>query len=207
MNIGDKLPEILGLNEKGEQVLDENKKPIITGNNAGVTDGEYTATTTVSVAGTTKSVVTKIHLYDDFGLPSLFNNAVSANRQLSNYDRVADEGAAEGYFTAYQNALKNAARLVLKPKIGTSFASEIAATAGSGFVNKYEELATALENAIKALEPYEKNSGTTALENALRSYSGINFTTVTGPDGPYKVDMEYYEDGYTFLCSPHLFEI
>ena len=187
------------LNEKGEQVLDENKKPIITGNNGGVTDGEYTATTTVNVAGTTKSVVTKIHLYDDFGLPSLFNNAVSANRQLSNYDRVADEGAAEGYFTAYQNALKNAARLVLKPKIGTSFASEIAATAGSGFVNKYEELATALENAIKALEPYEKNSGTTALENALRSYSGINFTTVTGPDGPYKVDMEYYEDGYTFF--------
>lgn len=187
------------LNEKGEQVLDENKKPIITGNNAGVTDGEYTATTTVSVAGTTKSVVTKIHLYDDFGLPSLFRNAVSANRQLSNYDRVADEGAAEGYFTAYQNALKNAARLVLKPKTGTSFASEIAATAGSGFVNKYEELATALENAIKALEPYEKNSGTTALENALRSYSGINFTTVTGPDGPYKVDMEYYEDGYTFF--------
>lgn len=187
------------LDEKGEQVLDENNEPIITGNNGGVTDGEYTATTTVNVAGTTKSVVTKIHLYDDFGLPSLFNNAVSANRQLSNYDRVADEGAAEGYFTAYQNALKNAARLVLKPKTGTSFASEIAATAGSGFVNKYEELATALENAIKALEPYEKNSGTTALENALRSYSGINFTTVTGPDGPYKVDMEYYEDGYTFF--------
>ncbi|MGN0543897.1 MAG: hypothetical protein ACI4JG_10665 [Acutalibacteraceae bacterium] len=187
------------LNDKGEQVLDENKKPIITGNNAGVPDGEYTATTTVSVAGTTKSVVTKIHLYDDFGLPALFNNAVSANRQKANYDTEANDGAAEGLFTTYQTALKNAARLVLKPKVGTSFASEIAATAGSGFVNKYEELATALENAIKALEPYEKNSGTTALENALRSYSGINFTTVTGDDGPYKVDMEYYEDGYTFF--------
>lgn len=187
------------LNEKGEQVLDENKEPIITGNNAGVPNGEYTATTTVSVAGTTKSVVTKIHLYDDFGLPSLFRNAVSANRQLSNYDRVANDGAAEGLFTVYQNALMNAARLVLKPKTGTSFAGEIAVAADSGYVNKYEQLATALENAIKALEPYEKNSGTVALENALRSYSGINFTTVTGPDGPYKVDMEYYEDGYTFF--------
>lgn len=187
------------LDEKGEQVLDENNEPIITGNNGGVPDGEYTATTTVNVAGTTESVVTKIHLYDDFGLPSLFNNAVSANRQKANYDTEANNGEAESLFTTYQSVLKNAARLVLKPKTGTSFASEIAATAGSGFVNKYEELATALENAIKALEPYEKNSGTTALENALRSYSGINFTTVTGPDGPYKVDMEYYEDGYTFF--------
>ncbi len=195
----ERFEEYYQRNEKGDLILDDNGDPIkVTTapfDNGGVPNGEYTATTSIDVAGTAHTVTTKIHLYNDYGLVSLFNNSVSANRQLANYDREAGEGAAEGLFTAYTDALKDAARLVLEPKVGTNFQSKIAASS-SAYENKYEEYAEALEAAIEALEPYALNAGTSKLEAALNNYSGLNYDVVNGEDGPYRVDIEYYEDGH-----------
>ncbi len=195
----ERFEEYYQTDENGELILDENGDPIkVTEapfDNGGVPNGAYSATTTINVAGTNHTVTTNIHLYDDFGLESLFNRSVSANRQLANYDREAQEGAVEGLFTNYTTALKNAARLVLEPKVGTNFQSKIAASSNA-YENKYEELATALQDAIDALEPFALNAGTTRLEAAINNYSGLNYDVVNGNDGPYKVDIEYYEDDY-----------
>lgn len=195
----ERFEEFYQTDEKGDLILDENGDPIkVTTapfDNGGVPNGEYTATTSINVAGTAHTVTTKIHLYNDYGLVSLFNNSVAANRQLANYDRVAGEGAAEGLFTAYTEALKDAARLVLEPKVGTEFQSKIVASSDA-YENKYEEYAEALEAAIEALEPYALNAGTSKLEAALNNYSGLNYDVVNGEDGPYKVDVEYYENDY-----------
>lgn len=195
----ERFEEFYQTDEKGDLILDENGDPIkVTTapfDNGGVPNGEYTATTSINVAGTAHTVTTKIHLYNDYGLVSLFNNSVAANRQLANYDRVAGEGAAEGLFTAYTDALKDAARLVLEPKVGTEFQSKIVASSDA-YENKFEEYAEALEAAIEALEPYALNAGTSKLEAALNNYSGLNYDVVNGDDGPYKVDVEYYEDDY-----------
>ncbi len=194
----ERFEEYYQKDENGDLILDENGDPIkVTEapfDNGGVPDGKYTATTTVNVAGTNHTVTTYINLYDDFGLESLFNRSVSANRQLSNYD-TSGEGAAEGLYANYKEALKNAARLVLEPKVGSNFQSKIAASSNA-YENKYEELATALEEAIEALEVYALNAGTQKLEAALNNYSGLNYDVVNGADGPYKVEIEYYEDDY-----------
>ncbi len=186
--------------EDGNLILDDNGDPIkVTEapfDNGGVPNGEYTATTTLDVAGTAHTVTTHVHLFDDFGLVSLFNNSIAANRQITAYDTEGDSPAAR-LFGEYETALKNAARLVLQPKVGTDFSTAIEATAGSGYVNKYEELATALEAAIEALEPYELNSGTSGLRDALADYSGLNYTIAYDDAGyPYQVPVEYYEANY-----------
>ena len=194
----ERFEEFYQVDEDGELILDENGDPIkVTEapfDNGGVPNGAYTATTTVNVAGTNHNVTTYINLYDDFGLESLFNRSVSANRQLSNYD-TSGEGAAEGLYANYKEALKNAARLVLEPKVGANFQSKIAASSNA-YENKYEELATALEAAIEALEEYALNAGTQKLEAAINNYSGLNYDVVNGADGPYKVEIEYYEDDF-----------
>lgn len=184
---------------KGELILDDNGDPIkVTEapfDNGGVPNGEYTATTTVNVAGTTTNIVTKIEIYNEYGLTSMFRNAVAANRQLSDYDTTANMGEAKTLYANYVAALKNAARFVLQPKNCATFQSLIAATK-SGFENRYEELATELEDCIEALEAYANNAGTAKLEKALGNYSGLNYTVAQGADGPYKVPVEYYEDSY-----------
>ncbi|MBQ2903087.1 MAG: hypothetical protein IJE48_01675 [Clostridia bacterium] len=190
--------------ETGELVLDENGEPIPVGNNEGVEDGQYNVTTTLNVAGTSHPINTTIHLYDDHGLESMFNRAVAANRQFSNYDNQAQEGAAEGYWNNYKAALMNAARLVLMPKQGHNFASKIAATK-EGYDNRYEELAEELEAAIEALDEFELDTGINGLKNALAAVSGINYIStttnaVTADGQAYtivtKEDIEYYEDAY-----------
>ena len=195
----ERFEEFYQVDEEGNLILDENGDPIkVTEapfDNGGVPNGEYTATTVINVAGANHTVATKIHLYNDYGLESLFDRAVTANRQLSNYDSEKNDGAVEGLFADYTDALKDAARLALAPKVGTEFQGMIATTT-SGYENKYEEYATALEAAIEALEPYALNAGTTNLEKELAKYSGLNYTTVQGEDGPYKVEIEYYEDAY-----------
>ena len=195
----ERLEEYYQKDENGDLILDENDEPIkVTEapfDNGGVPDGEYKATTVINVAGTSHTVSTTIQLYNDYGLESMFEKAVAANRQKSNYDTVGHDGIAEGLYTNYTIALKNAARLVLEPKVGSEFQSKIVASS-SEYANKYEELATALEEAIEALEPYAKNAGTSNLEDAIAEYSGLNYTVVEGEDGPYKVPVEYYEDAY-----------
>lgn len=192
--------------ETGELVLDANGDPIPSGNNGGVEDGQYNVATVINVGGTQHTVNTTIHLYDDFGLDSMFERAVSANRQKSNYNTTDNFGAAEGLWINYKEALMNAARLVLMPKEGDDFASKIVASDTTKYVNRYEELAEALEAAIEALDEYTKDSGIDGLKEAIDAVSGINYTVTTKnattADGvPYtiltKEDIEYYEDEYT----------
>ncbi len=201
------------VDEEGNTRYDENGKPIIatdaSGNkldNGGVPNGKYQVRTTVDINGSDTVIDTTINLYNDFGLESDFDRAVMANRQLSDYDIQADQGAAEGLYNEYIATLKDVAKFVLKPKTAGSFQTDIAASS-SAYENKYEELSVALENAIAALEAYAKNAGTDALKEDLAKYTGSNYVIVDGeydgdlslnPDGPYKVDLEYYEDGYAF---------
>lgn len=190
--------------ETGELVLDDNGDPIIVDNNNGVKDDKYVAYTTLNVAGSTHQVKTTIHLYDDHGLGGMFDRAVAANRQFSNYDKDAETGAAAGLWNNYKIALMNAARLVLMPKEGDDFKAKIAATK-EGYDNRYEELAEELEAAIEALDKFELDTGINGLKNALDAVSGINYETtttnaVTADGQKYtiitKEDIEYYEDDY-----------
>lgn len=183
--------------EDGNIIYDEETgEPTPDGtDNGGVEDGQYNVTTTVTAHGGTHNVTTMIHLYDDYGLESLFSRSIAANRQTSDY-----AGDYEGAWNNYVAALKEAARLVLKPKTGSSFQSEIAIDASTGYANRYEKLATDLEAAIEALEVYAANSGTAGLKTALNKYSGTNYTIETNTDGyPYRQDLEYDDDAYKYF--------
>ncbi len=185
------------VDEEGNIVYDEETgEPIPDGtDNSGVEDGQYNVTTTVNAHGGTYTITTMIHLYDDFGLESLFTRAVAANRQASDYT-----GEYEGAWNNYVAALKEAARLVLKPKAGASFQSEIAIDESTGYTNKYEKLATELEAAIETLETFAANSGTAGLKAALANYSGTNYTIETNEDGyPYRLDKEYDDTTYKYF--------
>lgn len=185
------------VDEDGNTIYDEvTGEPIPDGtNNAGVIDGQYNVTTTVNAHGGTYNVTTMIHLYDDFGLESLFNRAVAANRQQSDYN-----GDFEGDWNNYVAALKEAARLVLKPKTGASFQSDIAIDESTGYTNKYEKLATELEAAIEALEEHAANSGTAGIKAALADYSGTNYTIEADANGyPYRQELEYDDPAYIYF--------
>ena len=180
----------------GKRIVDEkNGEPYPISNNAGVPDGKYTLTTNVNVGGTTKTVTTNVFLYDDYGLTSLFENAVSANRQQSGF---SNDYEAQGCWNVYQNALKNAAILVLKPKTGATFMADIAAT-DPNYSNKYEQYARQLKKAIADLDAYALNSGVDGLKDALNAYSGFNYTIIQGADGPYTEEIDYDSASYTYF--------
>ncbi len=186
--------------EEGNVIIDEatGEPANIIGNNAGVPDGEYKLTTAVSVAGASYNVDTTVHLYDDYGLESAFNNAVLANRQISDYDTEADNGAATGLYTTYTNTLQKVARFVLKPKTADSFQADIAATSNA-YDNKYEEYAEELAAAIEALEEYEENAGIDALKTLRGEYSGNNYKIISTSEGSYKKDLEYDDEDYVYF--------
>lgn len=192
--------------EEGNIIYDENGEPNPVGDNGGVPNGKYQVRTIVDVGGSDITIDTTINLYDDYGLDSEFDRAVLANRQLSDYDIQLNQGAADGLYTEYIATLKDVAKFVLQPKKAGSFQTDIAASS-SEYENMYEELSVRLEAAIAALEPYELNAGTEALKKDLAKYTDGNYIIVDAdyegdlpinPDGPYKVDLEYYEDGYAF---------
>ncbi len=194
----ERFEENYAVDAEGNLVLDENGQPTLDAtnpNNGGIEDGQYNVTTSVTAYGNTYTIPTTIHLYDDFGLDSMFERAISANRQTSDY-----QGDYEGAWNNYVAALKEAARLVLKPKVGSDFAADIAIDASTGYANRYEKLATELQAAIEALEEFEANSGTTGLKAALANYSGINYKSVNDAQGyPTRVDIEYDNDAYTYF--------
>ncbi len=177
----------------GDRIVDEkNGEPYPISNNAGVPDGKYTLTTNLNVDGTSKTVNTNVFLYDDYGLPGLFERAVSANRQQSGF---SNEFEAQNRWNAYQEALKNAAILVLKPKTGSTFMADIAAT-DPNYSNKYEQYARQLKKAIADLDEYALNSGVDGLKDALNAYSGFNYTIIEGDDGPYIENIDYDSASY-----------
>lgn len=190
------------VDEDGELVLDENGDPIPTTNNGGVEDGKYTVTSTLDIAGTTQDVVTNIHLYNDYGLESMFANAVSANRQQDNYNTTVDDGIATEYWADYVAALKNAAILCMQPKEGDTFEADIKATV-AGYDNLYEQYADALEKAIEALRPYEEGGSSADIITVLGGMSGYNYNNKTythnGVTYNYRVEKEYDDTSYVFF--------
>ncbi len=186
--------------EEGNVIIDKTtgEPANIVGNNAGVPDGAYKLTTNLTVAGAPYSVDTVVHVYDDYGLESAFNNAVLANRQLSDYDKEADDGAANGLYTAYTNTLKKVARFVLKPKTSETFQNDIKASSNA-YDNKYEEYAEELAAAIEALEEYELNAGIGALKELRGEYSGNNYEVISTSEGSYKKDLEYDDEDYVYF--------
>ena len=191
----ERYEETYEVDENGELVLDTNGDPIPVSNNGGVINGQYNVTTTVTVNGNNYSVPTYIHLYDDYDLVSIFERAVAANRQQSNYS-----GDFEGAWNNYVAALKDAARLALKPKTGASFLADITVDKSTGYENKYEMYADRLSIAIEALDAFEANAGTTGLKNALADYSGANYKIEYDSNNrPYRVDLEYDDDAYVYF--------
>lgn len=189
--------------ENGDIIYNEDGTlPDPIGNNGGYEDGKYTINTVLNVNGTSKTVTTNIHLYDDFGLEGMFNAAVAANRQQANYNMNTDGGAAADKWSAYVDALQNAATLVLTPKSGDNFESKYVATQ-AGYKNLYEQYADALETAIEELEVYAQNAGIDGVVNTLKGMSGVNYkveyTDVDGVQYPYRDEIEYWEDGYVFF--------
>ncbi|MGN0547211.1 MAG: hypothetical protein ACI4I3_07745 [Acutalibacteraceae bacterium] len=181
---------------EGNRIVDEkNGEAYPVSDNGGVPDGKYTLTTTVDVGGTSKTVTTNVFLYNDYGLPGLFESAVSANRQKSGF---TDDDETSVCWNAYVAALKNAAIFVLKPKTGSTFMADIATT-DSNYANKYEELARKLKKAINDLDAHAVNSGIDGLKDALNEYSGFNYTIIEGTDGPYIEDIEYDSASYKYF--------
>lgn len=199
-------------NEKDEYVLDKDGNKIQTGWDDGVPVGKYTMTATVNVGGTEVKVPVNVHIYNDYGLESLVDRAISANRQRSDYKNGA---TIDQLWAAYQTALNNAAFLALKPKNGSNFETNIAVT-GKTYANRYEQCAKLLENAIKALDTADNmnNAGVESIESALAKINGGNDFVRTsyiynGNTYYYKDFIEYYEDGYPFFSMrdyvPHTF--
>lgn len=198
---------IYAVDEEGNTLYDEETgEPIIATddegnllNNGGVENGLYNIKAVVNVAGTNVDVPVAVHLYNGYGLESAFERAVSANRQKSNYDTEAEEGAVNDYWNEYVDLLKDIAKFVLKPKTSSSFQTDIATT-NSEYENKYEEYRVALDEAIEKLEAYALNTGTGALKNAYNVKSGLNYEIRYDDAGlPYKYDHKYYEDEYVFF--------
>ena len=189
------------VDENGDYIVDEETGERIPDgtDNGGIVDGEYLAETKISAFGTTYTIPTTIVLYDGFGLESMFERAIAANRQASDYQ--GDD--AEGAWNNYVAALKNAARLALKPRTGANFWSEITNLSDADkalYSNLCEKYATELEAAIERLEACAANSGTAGLKTALANYSGINYKSVTDSNGyPTRVDIEYDDKAYTYF--------
>ncbi|MBQ6467783.1 MAG: hypothetical protein IJJ61_07545 [Clostridia bacterium] len=175
-----------------------------------IPDGEYTATTTISVGGVSGTITTRIHIYDDFGLPSLVRNAVNANRSLAGL-----KSGGSSYWTPYYNALKSAAAFVYQPNIyggdtqNGGFAGHINAS-NVGTINEsntYLTLYRTLYTQIETIKQWEKSEGALALWNAVNNVLPYNYTRASydaeGSEGDYTVYYqdykEYYESGYGFV--------
>lgn len=146
-----------------------------------VEDGAYTATVRVTAGSQSVAIPVYIFLYDDAGLTSLYNNAVTANRQSGDFEEGTDT-----QWNAYKTALQNAGNLVLAPKSYTNFMANQAATDPT-YATKYAELYDALADAIAEIDEYSKSAGVTGLKNALESIVGTSnsyYLTDSAADAP-----------------------
>lgn len=194
----------------GNYVLDDEGNRIPDGDNGGVPTGKYTMTAAVNVGGTNRDVPVNVHIYNDYNLESIVDRAISANRQRGDYDSAASVNTLWDNYTA---ALNRAAFLALKPKNGDTFENDIKATDGKS-ENLYEQYATALSDAIEALEEHAVSAGVESIERALAAVNGGNdFTRVeykaNGNTYYYKEFIEYDDANYPFFSMrdfvPHTF--
>lgn len=158
----------------------------------------YALTTSLNVAGTPTTVTTYVHIYNDWGLPSLVNNAIAANRSVDTLTQVG-----QGMYQAYENALLNAAQFVLEPRkySGTAFDTHIAKQ-GNGY-NQYSTLYGALYQQIENIKHEDSGSNPDTLRSLVDAKFPYNYTraqaTFDGTSAYYRDYIEYYESGYRFL--------
>lgn len=197
--------------EEGKYILDDEGNRIPDGDNGGVPTGKYTMTATVNVGGTNKSVPVNVHIYNDYNLESIVDRAISANRQRGDYESGA---AVNTLWDNYTAALNKAAFLALKPKNGATFENDIVNGKNAGFENLYEQYATALSDAIEALDEHAVSAGVESIERALAAVNGgTDFTRVeykeNGNTYYYKEFIEYDDPDYPFFSMrdfvPHTF--
>ncbi len=161
-----------------------------TGPDTYVQDGVYDASFKMNVNGTSTTVNVRIFLYDDYGLESYYNSAVTANRQDTDFTNARTE------WNNYKTALQNAGNMVLAPNNYTTFAANMNNNVAAGYPNKYAELYDALADAIEALDEKAAGANIDTLKQAVESVVGTSNSTYT-EDG--WVNKEYYEDGYSFF--------
>ena len=151
--------------------------------NADIADyaGDYAANLTLyftesgdNFGDATYTVTRNLHIYNDYGLNTLVRDALRANRQLANY---AAGSTAE--WNAYLTALTNAEAIILKPKTAATFDRSV-----------YEGAATALKDAIEALDARAEGAGVEALIEARELVDPSN-----------EDDANYYDAGYHFFGS------
>lgn len=189
----------------GNLVLDECDMPTWTGSykapesgNYYVSEGEYTITTSF---GGSKNVTvqTKVHIFNNFNLPSLLGNAIAANRSSLTLDSTG-----QGMWSTYSTALINA--ISLDRQYSRKGATFTAFTSASGYENKFEKCYRELYTQIEAIKEHELNAGAAALFSAVNSTWGYDFTRASGTytDGKtsitayYRDYKEYYENGYPY---------
>lgn len=134
----------------------------------------YKATKTSSSGGDeTWALINRSYvvIYDDFGLPALFNSELNKRRDPANYsDPVAWE--------AYMDAMQGAASVVYKPRQAASF---------MGDVMSYEFLKEDLEWAIEDLEAVELATGVTIIKNTMEAVK------------PSNEGLEYDDPAYSYF--------
>lgn len=192
--------------ENNAYVLDEQNMRIKTGvkapenNDEYVADGEYVIRTVVSNGSTTANIDTRVHVFDDYGLPSLVDNAINANRSTST---LTEDG--KGYFNAYYTALMNAVGFVRQPHShGGSFETWIAST---NYDNKYEQYYRALYTQIETIKPFEASSGAASIFTAVNAKWPYDFSRqsavftdgTTSVTAYYRDYKEYNESGYPYI--------
>ena len=151
--------------------------------NADIADyaGDYTANLALNFTETGEgfgaanyTVTRNIHIYNDYGLNTLVRDALRANRQLANY-----AAGSTAQWNAYLTALTNAEAILLKPM-----------TVGSFNRSVYEGAATALKDAIEALDARAEGAGVESLIEARELVDPSN-----------EDDANYYDEGYHFFGS------
>ncbi len=136
----------------------------------------YTSKVGVAVNGAASPTITQastICLYKDFGLNSLFNREVNAQRQSFDYDATA--------FDNYITEMKNASTLVNAVKMINTWC-------GANFAGKFEAQAASLKTAVEELEA-TATGDITNLQNRLAEID------------PSNAGLKYDEAGYSFFSA------
>ncbi len=179
--------------------------------------GTYALNTTVTIEGVAPiTVTTYVHVFNDWGLPSLVNNAIDANRTV---DNLTTEG--QNMFGSYETALKNAAAFVLAPKNadehgGANFDTTIAAKTWqqgnnvNAYNNKYAQHYAALYEVIEAIKDKDAGSNPDTMFTKVDEKYHYNYSRVLGNfDGTqayYRDYLEYDENGYDYSIGMRNFK-
>lgn len=169
-----------------------------------VQDGTYEITTVFSAPNTSNATITtKVHVYNDWGLPGLLNGAVAANRSSNTVDET---GA--GYLAAYNAAIESTAQLLLPPRsVGDEFDTWInvnrdATNRNGNYNNKYAQYYATLYEQIERIRPHSAGSDADSMRTTVNGVFPYNFNRVSasfdGTTAYYRDYLEYDDSNYSY---------